>query len=97
MTTATYNIGDLHQSLIAFTDLDNVAADPTTVTFSWLKPDGTTVAYIYGTDAELVKDSVGNYHVNITYDQKGRQTLKWTATGTVELVEQIETYVVETR
>lgn len=93
MTTAVYDIGDLHQSLIAFSNLSNVATDPTTVTFTWTKPDGSSVVYIYGTDAELIKDGVGNYHTDITYDQKGRQVLKWTATGSVELVERVETYV----
>jgi hypothetical protein len=37
--------------------------------------------YVYGTDAELAKDSVGNYHVDLTADAAGRWTFRFEGTG----------------
>lgn len=94
MTTATYNINDLHRSIIVFYDLaGTTVTDPSTVTFILTKPDGVLVSYTYGVDAELVKDSTGTYYVDITYDQKSRHVIKWTGTGNVQLSESVETYV----
>jgi hypothetical protein len=95
MTTETYDIGDLHQSSIVFYALDgSTKTDPTSVFFTLTKPDGSTLSYEYGTDAELVRDAIGEFHVDLIYDQKGRHKLKWQGTGTVTLAETIETYVV---
>jgi hypothetical protein len=39
--------------------------DPTTITFKIRRElTGTITTYVYGTDAELEKDSTGNYHVD---------------------------------
>ncbi|MBL4763501.1 MAG: hypothetical protein JKY93_12495 [Gammaproteobacteria bacterium] len=94
--TETFNIGDLHRASITFSGLDGAPADPTTISFLMREPDGEITTFIYGTDAELVKDSTGRYHVDFTYQQSGRHFLKWTGTGAVELAESVETYVVET-
>lgn len=42
-----------------------VDTDPGALTF-WIRPGvrGTKTEYIYGTDAALVKDSTGDYHVD---------------------------------
>jgi len=95
MTTETFNVGDGHVSRIAFYDLSNAEADPTAISFRLTKPDGSTIAYSYG-DPELIRDSLGNYHVDIVYDQKGRHIIKWTGTGAVPLVEELEIYVMGT-
>lgn len=81
MTTPAYDLGDVRRLAVAITDSAGDAADPTGLTFTLQPPDGVTVTYVYGTDAELVKDSVGNYHVDITLAQAGRHAYKFTATG----------------
>lgn len=95
MTTETFNVGDGHVASIIFYDLADAEADPSSISFRLTKPDGVTVDYT-DSDVELVNDSVGNYHVDLIYDQKGRHVIKWTGTGVVPLVEQLEIYVVRT-
>lgn len=56
--------------------------DPTTVVFTFVDPSNNETEYIYGTDAELVKDSVGNYHVEIDCDEVGVFSYEWASTGT---------------
>lgn len=40
--------------------------DPPVVTCFAKKPDGTQTAYVYGTDAEVTRQAVGQYTFNIT-------------------------------
>lgn len=53
--------------------------DPAVVTFR-VDPPGDTAAtdYIYETDVEVVRDSLGVYHINLTLDDAGRWRWKWT-------------------
>lgn len=90
MTTAAYDIGDLRRLSVAFKDINGAAADPTTVTFRMRKPDGTVTTYVFGTDSELVKDSVGNYHVDWTFALAGRHVWRFegSAGGPVTTEEQ---------
>ena len=66
-----YDKGDVVRCSVAFTDEDGAAVDPATVTFKWITGDGTESSYVYGTDAELVKDDTGEYHVDLTLDESG--------------------------
>lgn len=50
---------------------DHVLVDPSTLTFMFEKPDGVVTTYVYGVDAELVKDATGKFHVELTLDQAG--------------------------
>lgn len=64
-TINTYDIGDNVRCSAAFTDANSTAFDPDVVRFK-LKPQGQSITtYVYGTDSELVKDSTGNYHVDV--------------------------------
>lgn len=92
MTTA-YDIGDAPRLSISFTDYADVSADPTAVTFAMTEPDGSVVQYDYLTNAELVKDSVGNYHVDYLLSKSGRHTFKFTGTGAVNSAESADLYV----
>lgn len=56
---------------MAFTQ-EGAGVDPTTVVFTWKDPSGNRAAYTSGVDGELVADSVGNYHVDLTPDEAGR-------------------------
>jgi hypothetical protein len=44
----------------------------TVVTFTVLHPSGAKTIQTYGTDAAVVRESVGVYHVDVTLDGAGR-------------------------
>jgi hypothetical protein len=86
MTTVAYDIGDLRRIPVAFTDIAGAPADPTSVTFKITEPDGTTTSYLYLTDAELVRDSLGNFHVDWPFVKPGRHAVEWAGSGLVQAV-----------
>lgn len=55
--------------------------DPTTVTFKFKPPTGTVTTYIYGTDAQIVRDSYGKYHVDMDLTVAGIVYWRWESTG----------------
>lgn len=55
--------------------------DPTTVTFVLRSPNGVETSYVYGTDAALVQDSTGDYHIDVVPDMGGRWSFAWISTG----------------
>jgi hypothetical protein len=81
MVTSAHHIGDLRRIAGQWTVAD-VDTDPTTITFVMREPDGLETTYVHGTDAELVKDSVGNYHVDWPVAKEGRHFYTWIGTGT---------------
>ena len=90
--TQSYDIGDKPRLSVAFSDYQDTATDPTAITFICIEPDGVSVSYVYATDSELVKDNVGNYHVDYSIKKQGRHTFKFVGTGTVESTERSEFY-----
>jgi hypothetical protein len=46
------------------------------------EPNGTKTAYVNGADSEVVKDSTGNYHSDISGSSDGRWYSGWYGTGT---------------
>jgi hypothetical protein len=81
--TAIHPIGEVVQVATLFAT-DGAAVDPAVVRFDYTSVAvGTVTALIYGTDAALVKDSTGNYHVNIdTTPSGGIWKWRFYATGT---------------
>lgn len=71
---------------------DGAISDPTTLTFTMTEPDGTVTTYVYGTDTQLVRDSVGNYHVDWVITKVGAHVWKFDGTGTATLDEPSEFY-----
>lgn len=74
-----------------FTDPDSTTApvdpetgktliDPTTVTFKVRSPGGTVTTKVYGTDAEVVKSSVGVYVYRLNLSEEGTYHYQWVAT-----------------
>jgi hypothetical protein len=59
-----------------------VLTDPTTLVVKYRSPAGTTTTKTYGTDAAVVKDSTGKYHIDITASTAGEWAVGWLATGT---------------
>ena len=75
----------IHRLSTAFT-VNDVAIDPTTVTFT-LKGGNVSESYVYGTDDELVKDSTGVYHVDYDFDESGYYLYSFIGTGTCDAVD----------
>lgn len=68
---------------VVIQDVDSGAyVDPTTVTFYTIDPNGTVTTYVYGVDPEVIKDSVGHYHADVTLDVSGDWYYRWEGTGT---------------
>ena len=78
-----YDIGDAATVSAAFS-VDEVPTDPTTVTVKILDPGGITTTYVYDTDAEVIKDSAGNYHMVVSFNQSGFWYHRWEGTGACE-------------
>lgn len=79
----TYDVGDLIRVSAAFTSA-GAAIDPTAVTAKVKAPTGTTTTLVYGVDAGLIKDSVGNYHIDVSATEMGTYVYRFAATGTAQ-------------
>lgn len=90
MTINVYQKGDLARVTALFKNAAGTATDPTAVSFKYTKPSGTTVTLVYLTDAGLVKDSTGNYHVDIDITEAGWWHNSFIGTGAVQAVEHAE-------
>lgn len=84
---AVYQIGDILRLQVAFTDANDAAVDPTTVTLSVLEPDGTESSYTYGA-AQVVKSATGTYYYDLSVDQAGRHYYRWSAGGAYVAVDE---------
>jgi uncharacterized protein YfaS (alpha-2-macroglobulin family) len=90
MTIAVYHKGDLKRFSAVFKNSAGTATDPTAVKFKYTKPSGTQTELVYGVDGALVKDSTGNYHVDLDLTETGRWYYRWQGTGTVQDVDEGE-------
>lgn len=78
---AQYTKGQKVRVSAVFRNNSDVVADPSTITFKWQTPAGVDSDYVYGTDAELVKDSTGNYHVDLTLNEADTWVYRFESTG----------------
>jgi len=81
MSDTAYDVGALVRASGVFTNSAGVATDPAAVLFAFKTPAGVETIYAYGTDVELVKDSVGNYHVDINATVTGIWYYRFYSTG----------------
>ena len=87
------DIGDTADLTAAFRNVYGLAVDPAGVAFAMKEPDGTITPYVYGTDAELVREAAGNFYVAWTAAQSGRHYCAFRSTGTGQAAEEA-TFVV---
>jgi len=87
MTINLYKKGQKVRCSVEF-KVDDVLTDPTTVTFKSKKPTGTITTLVFGTDTAVVKDAVGQYHVDVTTDEKGEWNFRFEGTGACTAVEE---------
>lgn len=86
MTPNEYDVGDRPRLSCSTKDENGVPTDPTDLTIKYLVAGGTVVTKTYGIDSEVVKDSTGEFHMDLTLtsDMNGKLVkYRWTATGAV--------------
>lgn len=68
-------------------DLSGVLTDPTTVQFRLRLPNeiSPSIAWTYGVDVQVVRDAVGQYHVDYIPTLAGTYALSWDAGGNMEV------------
>lgn len=79
-----FDKGDRVRMAVKFTQ-SSVETDPTEVTFRYLPPASTLVlTEVYnGGAGNVVRDSSGNYHFDLTFDSTDVWTYRWEGTGAV--------------
>lgn len=73
--------GSVQRLTINLQSTAGVDTDPTALTFKLMDPMGTETTYTYGTDAQIVKTSTGDYYVDVVPDRGGRWFYRWVSTG----------------
>lgn len=89
MTIKTYQIGDAPRCSAEFRNAAGTLIDPSTVVFKFTTPAGVVTTYTYPA-AEVVKDGVGLYHVDLNANARGIWLYRWESTGTGQAAEQHE-------
>jgi len=92
MSINTYDIGDSIKSSAAFATAAGVATDPTVIAVSYKIGSGDVTTKTYITDAEVIKDSTGNYHIDLTATV-GMWYIRWVGTGAVVAAAESSFYV----
>jgi hypothetical protein len=83
-TLGTVDIGDRPVITATFTSVDNVATDPTTVTFKHKVPSGTETSYVYGIAAEVSRTATGVFTFTVpTITASGRHFVRSVGTGAI--------------
>jgi hypothetical protein len=82
---ANFMIGTAIKLIATFKDSDGALANPATVTFKVLDPDGNVDSYVYGTDEELAQDSTGIYSLTLEPDAAGPFYWRVEGTGAVSV------------
>lgn len=91
----SYHVGDLVRISATWTNAAGTAIDPTAVLAQYRDPGGTTTSLVYGVDAALVKDSTGNYHVDVDADEAGWWHYRFYSTGTGQAAAEPSSFYVE--
>ena len=92
MTINIYKLGQRVRCAVTFT-VSSTNTDPTTVKAKVKDPSGTVTTYTYGTDAALVKDATGQYHLDVDTDENGEWHFRFEGTGACTAVEESSFYV----
>lgn len=77
----TYDKGDLVRLTATFSDNESEAVDPDTVVCKVKDPTGSVSIYTYNADEELVRDSAGTFHLDVSVDFPGEYFYRFHSTG----------------
>lgn len=90
----SYHVGDVVTIYGAWTNAGGTATDAGTVYAHYRDPAGTATTYTYGSDAELVKDSTGVYHVDISAALAGTWYYRFYSTGSGQAASLVNSFIV---
>ena len=95
MATPIFDFGDLVRVSAVFLDSTASAINPTTTKFQYYAEAlAVTTTYTYGSDAALVRDSTGHFHVDIdTNESSGVIKWRFYSTGTGQAAQESSFYV----
>jgi hypothetical protein len=81
-----HQIGDAVRITCSFRALATGAlTDPTTITVKTrVHKSGSISTFVFGTDAEVVKDSTGVFHFDFAFAEAGAHFWRFAGTGTVK-------------
>ncbi len=89
MSFNTYNLGALVKVSATFTVAETEQAiDPDVVNVSVRAPDETVTTFVYGTNAEVIRDDPGEYHSDVNANQSGTWYYRWFSTGDGQAAEE---------
>jgi hypothetical protein len=78
----SYFVGELVRISGEFRDLANALVDPTLVRFKYKNSQGGQITTLtYPVDAALIKDAVGQYHVDVSASVAGIWAYRWQGDG----------------
>lgn len=81
-TTSSHYLSSEPRFRGKFTAVDSSSLeDPAGVRVDIIDPGGNTTTFVYATDVEVVKESVGVYYIDVLLDQLGQWEIWFTATG----------------
>lgn len=78
-----YDVNDAERVTFTYHDSVGALANPTVTTATVTTPAGVSTTYTYGTDAALVRDSTGVFHIDVTFTTAGTWTVEGHGTGAV--------------
>lgn len=83
MAANQYDVGDRVRVSAVFRDLTGAVADPTTIVVMYRDPSGNVTTKTYVSDPEVVRDSLGGFHLDIDVDEAGTWTYRVEGAGAV--------------
>jgi hypothetical protein len=81
MSSYPFDIGDLMRITGEFRDQFGNYIDPAAVNVTITTPGGTVTTKVYLVDLDLIRDSAGIYHVDISLTAAGLWSYRWFSTG----------------
>lgn len=80
----SYQAGDTYPATITVRDENAAPADPATLTLKVRDPAGTVTAFLYPA-TPIVRDSVGEYHADVTVTGPGMWVVQWSTTSPAQV------------
>lgn len=77
-----FDIGDAVRCSAEFRNLAGALTDPTTVSVSVKTPAGVITTKVYGTDAEVIRESAGKFYIDVDATAAGVWFYRFFSTGT---------------
>lgn len=93
----TYQKGQLVRTRATFKDAAGALGDPTIVICRFRAPGGVFTQYSYGVDAEVVRESLGMFHVDVDAATEGTWSYKWQSTGFLQATDEKSFRVLDSR